>query len=337
MKIFTRAALAAAAIVLTAAAATTAMAEPATFRISTENNANHVNTKLLQSFATALQAKTVGKLKVELFHSGQLFKGRDVPKALRQGGVEMAVVGTWQLGGIEPDIGVFFVPSFYGLASSDVHKLSDGDIGKAINAGLAQKLKVTVIGRWADLGPAQLFTTSKAVKTHEDLAGLKLRIPGGAANSARLKALGAAPTVVPWPDTALALQQRTVDGLMTTFETAASAKLWEAGVAHAFENNQYFAQYVPMVSNVFWSAASPDVRSAITSTWEALVDEGRKAAAAAQTEARATLAKNGVTIVVPSAAELRTWRERMQKIEPELVKTLKIDPALHAKVVAALK
>ncbi len=34
-------------------------------------------------------------MKTQLFHSGQLYKDVNVPKALREGSVEMAVPGVW--------------------------------------------------------------------------------------------------------------------------------------------------------------------------------------------------------------------------------------------------
>lgn len=312
------------------------VAEELELRISSENNANHVNTEFLQEFADRVNAAGEDLVHVELFHSGQLYKGRDVPRALRQGSVEMAAVGTWQLGGVAPNVDLLFIPHFYGRASSEIDAVVDGEIGEELNSDIEASLESTVLGRWISFGAAHLFGAGSDFASFDDLQGTKIRIAGGAANTARLTALEAVPTVLPWPDTPMALQQGTVDGLLTTYETAASGKLWEAGVTSAFEDNQYFGYFVPIVSNAFWDKASTEVRTLLTDTWESMVDEGRRASDEAQAAARDTLAANGVTITVPPAEELAAKRASMVASEAQLVNDLGASPELYARIKAAL-
>ena len=325
-----------AATLIAAQASSPAHAEAVKFRVTTENNANHVNTKFLQAFVDRINKDGKGAIKAELFHSGQLYKGRDVPRALRQGNVEMAAVGTWQLGGVAPDVDLLFIPYFYGRASADMHKIADGPVGKAINQSIEGKIGATVLGPWIDLGAANTFGAGRAVNSFESLKGMKIRIPGGAANTARYEALGAVPTVVPWPDTPLALQQGTVDGLLTTFETAASAKLWEAGVKTALEDNQYYAFFIPLVSKAFWTSTTEANRKLLTDTWAAMVEDGRKTAQDEQLKARQKLVEHGVVITVPDPAVQATWRAKMLAGEPALVKKLGASEALYTQIKAAM-
>lgn len=319
-----------------ALAAGVAGADPAQFRISTENNANHVNTKFLREFAERVNAEAGDRIHVEVFDSGQLYKGRDVPRALRQGSVEMAAVGTWQLGTVAPDVDLLFIPSFYGRSGVSLDPLVDGAVGEALDARIGASLNSTVLGRWIGFGEALTFGAGRPVAGFDDLKGMKVRIPGGLANTERYKALGAVPTVVPWPDTQLALQQGTVDGLLTTYETAASAKLWESGVRTAFEDDQYFGYFVPIVSNAFWDKADPELRQVLSATWESMVDEGRTEAAESQREARQTLIDNGVEITVPDPAELAQIRAAMVADEAALVEGLGASPELYDQIKAAL-
>ena len=313
-----------------------ASADPVTFRISTENNANHVNTKFLKSFAEKVNAAAGDKIHVEVSDSGQLYKGRDVPRALRQGSVEMAAVGTWQLGSVAPDVDLLFIPSLYGRSSDAMNKLVDGEVGDSLDAEISGNLNSQVLGRWIGFGEALTFGAGRAVASFDDLKGMKVRIPGGLANTERYKGLGAVPTVVPWPDTQLALQQGTVDGLLTTYETAASGKLWESGVKTAFEDNQYFGYFVPIVSNAFWDKADPDVKKVLADTWDSMVDQGRADAALSQSEARKTLIDNGVKVTVPDPAKLSEIRAGMVANEAALVKELSASPELYEKIKATV-
>jgi C4-dicarboxylate-binding protein DctP len=141
---------------------------------------------------------------------------------------------------------------------------------------------------------------------------------------------------VPWPDTQLALQQGTVDGLLTTYETAASAKLWESGVKTAFEDDQYFGYFVPIVSNAFWNKADPEIQKVLSTTWESMVAEGRTEAAKSQAEARQTMIDNGVEVTVPDPDKLATIRAGMVANEAALVKELGANPELYEQIKAAL-
>ena len=54
---------------------------------------------------------------------------------------------------------------------------------------------------------------------------MKMRYSGGSANAERITFLGATPTLIPWPDVPLALSSSAVDGIASTHESVASAKL----------------------------------------------------------------------------------------------------------------
>ena len=193
---------------------------------------------------------------------------------------------------------------------------------------LEKRLQVKVIGRWLDLGHAHLYGVSHRISRHEDISGLKIRVPGGEANSARITALGGRPMVVPWPDLPAALDNDLVDGLLSTHATVTSARLWEHGVDYAFEDNQYFPMYVPMIARSFWQRLPGEMQEAILEAWESIVDDSRRAAAAAQDEAAETLAAHGVTIVKPDEKDVQKWRDKIMSVQGEIVSQMGMDPEL---------
>lgn len=324
--------MAAAAALAAGALAGAAGAEPLPFRISLETGPNHIKTKSLEKFVADLAARTKGELDVKLFHSAQLFKERDVAKGLRQGSVEMAMPAFVHIDGIMPDAGVVLLPAFYGLDRAASHKIADGAVGKELNRRLEEKLAVKVVGRYLDLGFVHTYTTAKKIETYDDFKGLKLRVQGGAANIERYRFFGAIPTVIPWPDMPLALSQKTVDGLASSHESIRSAKLWDSGIRFAFEDHQWFAQYVPTVSRLAWDKLSPKVRTAIEQVWEANIDAARAMSAAREQEARQAMIDNGIVVVTPGAAELAKRRSQLLARQDEVVKSLNIDPQLAAMV-----
>ena len=294
-------------------------------RISLDTNATHVRNKGTEAFAAELKKRLGNKFAVEIYPSAQLFRDRDIPKALRQNAIEMGIPGTWQLDGIEPNTAIQMLPMFYGVDADTVHKIMDGKLGQFVNKRMEERLKVKILGKWMDLGFQHFYSVSKPITKYDDLKGMKIRFPGGSANAARIKGLGGAPTLIPWPDLPLALSQGVVDAVTTTHESTFTAKLWDSGLKYSFEDYQYFGQYVPMVNLDFWNKQPKDVQDAIIAAWEAIVGEQRKNAAAAQISARDVLLKNGIKITGPSKAEIVAARKRLMPLQNDLVKEMKID------------
>ncbi|MGB0748569.1 MAG: TRAP transporter substrate-binding protein DctP [Magnetospiraceae bacterium] len=305
-------------------------------RISTENSPSHVQTQVVRRFAERLQEKLSGRLKVTHFDSATLYRDRNVVQALTDGKVEMAVPGTWQLDRFEPNVGIFLLPMFYGRDAEINYRIRDEEIGQEINRRLGDAVGAVVIGRWIDLGCANLYSMNKPVESHQDLVGMRIRIPGGEANARRLKALELVPEVIAWPDLPQAMERGKVDGVLTTHATIVSAALWEKGIHYAFEDHQYFPQYIPILSVRFWNRLPADMQVIIRETWEEGVDEARAQAAAAQEDAARQIRAHGIAIATPAAAELARVRERMVGSQPDLITSLGIDPALVERVEQAL-
>lgn len=294
--------------------------EAMTLRISLENACDHFQAQAVAAFARDLERRAGGRLKVELFCGAQLFRDWDVVHMLELGRAEMAVPGAWQLSRYEPAFDVFMLPFFMGNSPETHHRLVDGPLGAALAAGLERKKDVVVIGRWLDLGRAHFFGVARTLRAFADLAGLRVRIPGGEVNEMALRSLGAKPTTIPWPDLPRRLQTGGVDAILTTYETIVSARLWDQGVTSVFESAQYFSMYAPLVSRTFWKELPEDLRDLVRAVWEETVEPERQSAARRQAEAKAAFARLGGVIVRPDAADLDRARALLAQEEERFVR-----------------
>lgn len=314
-----------------------AQTAPLKMRISIDSPAVHTRTKLMNDYIAAVKAKAGNKLDIELFHSAQLYNDRDVAKALRQGAVEMAMPGSWNLGGIEPKINVYNLPVFYGLSAEQIRKITAGEVGQVINQGLESKLAVKVLGSWMELGHSHFYSVRKPINTYEDMRGMVIRSPGGAGNDLRIKFFKANATSVPWPDMPMAMSQGKFDAFISTHESTVSAKLWESGMKYSFEDQQAFAQFIPMVNRAFWDRIGPDLQKVLADTWKEQVPAQTRAFEQAQTRARATLSVNGVTLVVPDPKAKAAVREQLIKEQDVWVEALKLEPDFAKKALQAAR
>ena len=301
-------------------------------RASLDTSASHARTLSVADYLKTLQDRSGGRIQTELFHSGQLFRDRDVAKGLRQGSIEMAVPGNWVLTGFVPDADVFQLPSFFGQTFPIVYAAADGKVGALISGELEAKLGVKLLGPWLPLGYQNTYSTSKPIVGFASLAGMKIRNSGGAGQAIRANFFGAQPNMTAWPDVPLALSQGTFDGLSSTDESLASAKLWESGIRYGFEDHEFIGFYIPMVSQIFWRKLPPDLQKLVVDTWRENIGRYRGAMEAAQVEARRTLERNGIKFSSPPASALVEIREKMMPTQSAVARELRITPELQALV-----
>src|SRR5215475_13248049 len=268
--------------------------EPMLLRCSLETAPAHGRNVVVKDYLAAVEKAASGRIKTQLFESGQLFPDLQVGKALLQGQVEMAVPGTWSLTGIVPDADFVQLPALYGRPIETVHAVVDGRAGQLLASQIEQRLGAHVIGPWLDLGFFNWYSTAKVLNGYDDLKGLKIRNNGGAGQAWRTQFMGAIPNTTPLPNVPLALSQGTFDGLITSHETVASGQFWESGIRHALEDHQFVGEYVPVVSLTFWQKLSPDLQKQFTDLWHANIATYRAAMADAQLRARDVAQAHGI-------------------------------------------
>jgi len=293
-------------------------------RCSLDTAPSHPRNQAIVDYLDKIEEASKGKIKPELFQSGQLFADLNVTKALIQGQVDMAAPGTWTMTGLVPDCDFCQLPALYGQPVDVFRRCSDGAVGKLIEKQIETKVRSHIVGLWLELGYENWYTTKKAIQTLDDLSGLKIRSPGGAGISWRITFGHAIPNVTPWPNVPLALSQGTFDGFVSTDESCTSAKLWEAGVRFSYADHQFFGNYIPMVSDAFWSKLGENERTLMRDVWAANIERYRAMSAKSQADARETMKSHGVTFVDHSAEQFAADRKRMMAAQPDLIRDSKL-------------
>jgi C4-dicarboxylate-binding protein DctP len=304
-----------------------ARGEPALkLRCSLDTAPSHVRNQSIVDYLGKVSDATGGQVSSEVFHYGQLYADLNVAKALLQGQIDMAAPGAWTQTGIVPDCDFCQLPAFYGQKIEVTEHAADGKPGDLIVRQLEGKLRVQVLGPWIDLGFQNWYTTKKPLNTIADVKGLKVRSPGGAGISWRIGFFGGIPNTTAWPNVPLALSQGTFDGFISTNESCATAKLWEAGVRYSYQDHQYVGQYIPMISQSFWAKLTPDVQKLMTELWFSNISTYRANASASQARARKLMEDNNVVFVDPAQDVLAGSRKQLQADVATLIKDARLSP-----------
>ena len=320
----------------TALCAGAAFAADFTITVTLDTSPQHVRNVWLRDFAQAIEERSDGRLELEIFEAAAKYKDSEAAAAVAQGAIDMAIPQYQLISRFVPEADFEQLPMFYGLDRGQIYAVVDGEVGDELHNKIAETLGVTVLGRPIDLGFGTVFSTEVELKTPADLAGLKVRVPGGPATVQRYENMGAVPVQISWPDVPQALQTGTISSLWSTQESVASAKLWDAGVKYAMEDRQAIVQYVPLISQRALDDLPDDLSALLIDTWDEMVDGQRDFAAERQQEARDLNAENGIVTSDPDAEALAAMRQQLMAVQPALVEELGIDPAFIDRIVAVI-
>jgi tripartite ATP-independent transporter DctP family solute receptor len=230
--------------------------------------------------------------------------------SLKGGTVEMAVMNSGILSSEVKALEVFDFPFMFNN-EKEADAIADGPIGKKMHAALADK---GIIGlAYQELGFRNITTSKRAINTVDDIAGLKLRVIPSPINVDWVKALGANPTPLPFPEVYSALEQGAIDGQENPISVIAANKFWEVQKFMGLTNHQYNPQSVIFSKKVWDTLSSAEKKIFEDSALEAakFQRETARAAVAANLE---LLKKNGMTVTQLSAAEVTKLREKLKPV-----------------------
>jgi tripartite ATP-independent transporter DctP family solute receptor len=154
---------------------------------------------------------TDGKVQIDIFPKNQLGADADMLSQLRSGALEMLAQTGVLMGTLVPVAaisGVGFAYPNYAKAGESL----DGPLGKHIRGAFDMTGLYCLVMSW-NHGFRQVTSSTKPIKTPDDLVGFKIRVPPAPLWTSLFKAFGAGPVSIPWAETYSAMQTKVADGL----------------------------------------------------------------------------------------------------------------------------
>lgn len=226
-------------------------------KIGHGHSENHSFHLAMQRFGEALERKAPGAFKVTLFPQARLGSEREMQEQLATGTLEMTVTGV--LGIFEPKMTLLELPFLF-RDREHIQKAQRSEAVRTIASSLPAK-GVRLIG-FVENGFRNITNNTRPVAKPEDVRGLKIRTPENLAQVETFKALGAAPTPMPFSELYAALRQGVVDGQENPLQNIHDGKLYEVQKHLALTGHIYNSAYV-VVSESFYQSLKPEHRKAI--------------------------------------------------------------------------
>jgi len=176
-------------------------------------------------WAKAVDQKTKGGLKIEVFHSAQLGVEEDIIEQIRQGANVGQNTDSARLGNYIPGIAIMNGP-YFANTLEEVLKVKNTPTVKAWVDELAKKYGLKVVSFTWVQGYRHFFT-NKPIKKPEDLKGMRIRTPPAPIWQESVRALGATPVALPFGEMYPALQQKAIDGVELVYNNIPAGRFYE--------------------------------------------------------------------------------------------------------------
>lgn len=295
---------------IAAAACAPALAdEVINLRFSADSPPSNVKVQAYQKWADLAKQKSNGRLNIRIFPSAQLYNDVNAIPAVSAGTVDMAAPPSSLLTSVVPASAVFELPSLWGISYDQYRKLVEGPFGAQLAKDYETKLGVKVVGYY-NVGSWVWATSAKArpIVKPADFQNQKIRVVGNPVVERTLKAFGAQPTQLAWPEVPTALLQGVIDGLETTMSGLDSVKGWELTRNLTFSNHKYLP-YVVIMNKRAWDKIPADLQKVLVET----MDESRKWQDAELEKINAAaidrFKSNGATVHMVAAKDLKTFSD----------------------------
>jgi tripartite ATP-independent transporter DctP family solute receptor len=231
------------------------------YKLATGQDPTHpVNTRAQEALDRIREA-TSGKLEIKLFPANQLGSDTDLLGQVRNGSVEFFNLSSSILATFAPVAGI--VNTGFAFANYEaVWAALDGDLGAYVRAQIAKTPILTVSRAW-DNGFRHITSSTRAIKTPEDLKGFKIRVPPAPMLTSLFKAFDAGPSPINFNELYSALQTKVVEGQENPLAIIATTRLYEVQKSCSLTGHVWDGYWI-LGNKRAWERLPKDVREMAT-------------------------------------------------------------------------
>ena len=265
-----------------------------TYKFASGQDPTHPINKRAQEAVDRIRTATSGRVDIKIFPANQLGSDTDLLGQVRNGGVEFFNLATSIIATLVPVAGI--VNTGFAFKDYDtVWKAMDGALGNHIREQIT-KAGLVVPSKFSDNGFRQITSSTREIKTPDDLKGFKIRVPPAPMLTSVFKTFEAGATPINFNELYSALQTKVVEGQENPLAIIASTRLYEVQKFCSMTGHVWDG-YIMMANRRAWEALPQDARAIIAREFDAsALDERADIAVLSQT-LRSDLTAKGVTFI----------------------------------------
>ena len=269
--------------------------------------------KTYERFKENLEKKSNGRIRVNVHPQSTLGGDVALVESAKRGSIDIGSCGTNNL---TPFTSLYMWADMPYIFKSikGVHKVYGGPIGEEFKKKFEAEQKDLKVLFYADPGDFRNFmNTKREVRTPADAKGLKLRTAASPVEQAIVRAFGASPTPINWPEVYLSLEQKVVDGELQQYHWIVTARHHEI-IRYVTECGGQHALHLALMSRKTWDRLPPDLQKVVLDAAKDAQKYNFSNAAQFNEGLRQTVVKAGVKFYRPTPEEYKIWENAGRKV-----------------------
>ncbi|MCP4317310.1 MAG: C4-dicarboxylate ABC transporter substrate-binding protein [Hyphomicrobiales bacterium] len=291
---------------------TAAQAADYKLRATANSNENDEDYDGLIVFKDYVEKASNGAIEVELFIGTQLCSnGAECLQGLADGSIDIYISTSGGASGIFPYVQVLDLP--YLLRDDRIAEevLSEGTFTRLIRdlalADSGDKIRLMTIGNTG--GWRNFANTKRRVQTPGDMDGLKIRTVVADLPQELVKALGASPTPIPWPELFTSFQTGVVEGSKNGITDIMGMKFPDAGLKYVTLDGHAYMGALWWMGNEQFMAMPDDMRRVVVDGFAQLQQATFASPKRKSIQAYSDFVSDGGDLYVPSPDEKAAFKE----------------------------
>ncbi|WP_025769263.1 C4-dicarboxylate TRAP transporter substrate-binding protein [Thioalkalivibrio sp. HK1] len=229
-----------------------------TFRLAHVTSDKEPLQAAMEEFVKNVEARTEGRVDIEIFPNAQLGSNPEVFEQVRAGAPIITISDPGYLSDFVPDFGVLGGPYLMD-DPRDFQKIVDSDLYADLKDRLRRESSIELLSlNW--LFGSRHMLSDKPISSPADTAGMTFRTPPNIMWVETFQAMGARPTQVAWAEVYSALSTGVVDGAEAPLPSIYGAKLHETKKVISLTG--HFKGFTGLMMNAAVFASMPgDIRA----------------------------------------------------------------------------
>jgi len=311
----TRRALLLGSAMLAAAAAVPAFAQDKPLlRFSAVFSDKDIRADMTKMFAEGIK----GDFTLEPYYGGTLFKQGTELVALQRGNLEVGNIAPQDISNQIPAWSVL-TSAYLFRDAAHLRTFFNSELGAEFKKMAEDQLGVHILGP-TYFGARQVgLKVDKTINTPADMAGIKLRMPGGDAWQFLGTALGANPTPMAYAEVYTGLQTGAIDGQDNPLPNVQNMKFYEV-MSQIVLTSHLVGFDLLTVSGSVWSSMGAEKQANMQAAADKAIDWSTEQHLAREASLVEEFKKAGLKIYTPDVAAFRTYAQQ-KYLESELAKS----------------
>jgi len=249
-----------------------------------------------------IKEQTNGRVEIEIFPNNQLGSDTDMLSQLRSGAIEFFTLSGLILSTLVPVASINGIGFAWG-SYDQVWPAMDGGLGAYIRAQIDKAGLHAMEQAW-DNGFRQITSSTRPIRTPDDLKGFKIRVPPSPLWTSMFKAFDAAPTSINFSEVYSALQTKVVEGQENPLAVIFFAKLFEVQ-KYLSQTNHMWDGFWFLANGKAWQGLPADVRDVIGKNLNQSARDQRDDVKKANDTLQADLTSKGMEFIKVDPAPFR--------------------------------